>query len=97
MRAWTPMLQDQMLTVDYEDLVSDFPTVARSLVQFLGLEWNDACLYPEKNERIVNTASVLQVREPVHTGSIESWRRCQTQMEALLPVIEETENKLRGY
>ena len=94
MRAWTPMLQDQMLTVDYEDLVSDFPTVARRLVQFLGLEWNDACLYPEKNERIVKTASVLQVREPVHKGSVESWRRCQAQMEALLPVIEETENSL---
>lgn len=96
MRAWTPMLQDQMLTVDYEDLVSDFPTVARRLVQFLGLQWNEACLYPEKNERIVNTASVLQVREPVHTGSVESWRRCQAQMEALLPVIEETENSLRA-
>ena len=94
MRAWTPMLQDQMLTLDYEDLVSDFPTVARRLVQFLDLEWNDACLYPEKNERIVNTASVLQVREPVHKGSVESWRRCQAQMEALLPVIEETENSL---
>lgn len=96
MRAWAPILQDQMLTIDYEDLVSDLPTVARQLVEFLGLKWNDACLYPEKNQRLVTTASVLQVREPVHTGSIESWRRCQAQMEALLPVIEETENSLRA-
>lgn len=94
LRAWTPILDDQMLTVDYEDLVTDFPAMARRVIEFLDLEWNEACLYPEKNERLVRTASMFQVRESVHTGSIDSWRRCQTQLEALLPIIEETENQL---
>ncbi len=95
--AWTPILDGQMMTVDYEDLVTDFPTVARRVVNFLDLEWHEACLYPEQNERLVNTASIFQVREAVHTGSIDAWRRCQTQLEGLLPIIEETEHKLLQF
>lgn len=94
LNAWTPILEDQMLTIDYEDLVTDFPTVARRVINFLDLDWNEACLHPEKNGRIVNTASIFEVREAVHTESIDAWRKCKAQLESLLPVIAETEHGL---
>lgn len=94
MTAWTPILGEQMLTLDYEDLVSDFPTSVRKVINFLGLDWCDACLKPEENERIVKTASMFQVREPVHSSGIDTWQRCREQLEALLPIINETEDRV---
>ena len=90
MAHWSPLLGDQVLDVNYEDLVSDLPVQARRLTDFLGLKWDDSCLHPELNQRAVRTASVQQVRRNVHTGSINAWRRYEAQLEALRPYIEES-------
>jgi tetratricopeptide (TPR) repeat protein len=90
MDRWKPILGDQMLEVNYEELVSDLPTQAHRLIDFLGLEWNESCLHPELNRRAVRTASTQQVRHPVHTGAISAWRRYEVQLKALRPFIEES-------
>ena len=94
--TWGPMLADQMITIDYEDLVSDFSEVAKQVVAFVGLEWDDACLHPERNVRAVKTASVDQVREPVHTNSTEKWRRHEASMLPLLQLIDKTRESIRS-
>ena len=35
-----------------------------------GLDWADACLTPERNERPVRTSSVWQARQPVYKTSV---------------------------
>mgnify|MGYP001826942713 CR=1 FL=1 len=67
-------LPDHVLTVDYENLVTDLPGQAQRLADFLGLEVEDAMLAPQDQDRAVQTASRLQVRESVHTRSIGKWR-----------------------
>ena len=94
--TWEPMLAGQMITIDYEELVSNFSEVAKQVVAFVGLEWNDACLHPERNVRAVKTASVDQVREPVHTNSTEKWRRHEAAMQPLLQVIDKTRESIRS-
>ena len=42
---------------------------------FLKIDWNDACLAPERNARLVKTASKWQARQPVYKTSVERWRR----------------------
>lgn len=88
--SWRPMLRDQLLEIDYEELVNDLPTQARRLIHFLGLHWNDACLHPHLNRRAVRTASLQQVRREVHTGSINAWRCYEVQLEALQPIIDKS-------
>jgi Flp pilus assembly protein TadD len=44
MDHWKSVISMQVLEVDYEDIVSDVDTQARRIIEFLGLEWNDACL-----------------------------------------------------
>jgi len=95
METWEPIIGHQMLTIDYEELVGNFSSLARKVVDFVGLEWNDACLYPEKNTRAVTTASVDQVRSPVNSSSLHKWRRHQASLEALLPVIKQTRDEVR--
>jgi hypothetical protein len=76
--------------VDYEVLVSDFPNQARRLIDFLGLDWNDSCLHPERNKRAVHTASAQQVRRAVHTEAISAWRCYERELAPLRPLIEES-------
>lgn len=90
MDCWRPILGSQMLEVDYELLVSDFPAQARRVVDFLGLRWDEACLHPEANRQAVRTASVEQVRRSVHTDSLEAWQRYGPELEALLPLADAT-------
>jgi hypothetical protein len=47
----------------------------KKLIEYIGLDWEDACLSPHKNTRNVQTASVKQVRNRVYTGSSKAWQR----------------------
>ena len=91
---WRPLLGDQMLELDYEELVSDLPGQARRLTAFLGLRWDDACQHPELNQRAVRTASAGQVRRKVHLESVDAWRCYQAQLAAITPHIEESRRLL---
>ena len=59
----------RMLTIDYEALVADLEGESRRLIEFLGLDWEAACLDFYKTERPVLTASAWQVRQPLFTRS----------------------------
>jgi tetratricopeptide (TPR) repeat protein len=64
-----------MMDVRYEDVVSDRENMTRAMVDFCGLEWDEACLRPEQNERSVITPSVWQVRQPVYKSSMNRWKK----------------------
>jgi tetratricopeptide (TPR) repeat protein len=96
MEKWQPILGSQMLTVDYESLVSDFPSKVREIIAFLGLDWNEACLHPELNRRAVRTASLQQVRNVVHTEAIGAWGRYNDQLKLLEPIIEQSKATVTG-
>ncbi len=79
---------DRYLSIQYEDIVSDPEGSTRTLIEFCGLDWDDACLHPERNERTVTTPSFWQVRQPIYTSSHERWRRYEPwlgEFRALLP------------
>jgi tetratricopeptide (TPR) repeat protein len=89
MQHWRSVLPpDRFLEVDYEKLVADREAVTRRLIGFCGLDWHDACLQPESNERTVTTASLWQARQPVFASSVERWRRYEPwlgELRQLLP------------
>lgn len=66
---------NRFVDVDYEVLVSDPENVSRQLVAACGLAWDPACLEPERNERIVRSASKWQARQPIHDTAVGRWRR----------------------
>ena len=87
---WRAVLPtDRFIDVDYERLVADPEAAARRLVAALDLPWDDACLHPELNTRSVRTSSKWQVRQPIHGGSVNRWRRYAPwlgELAALAPV-----------
>jgi tetratricopeptide (TPR) repeat protein len=84
---WRRALPLQMLTVDYDALTSDPERESRRLIEFLGLDWEPACLDFHRTERPVFSASLWQVRQPVFTGSIGRWRHYARHFGPLFEVL----------
>ena len=81
-----------ILAVDYEELVADQEQVTRRMIDFLGLEWSDACLRPEDNQRLVGTVSMWQVRQSVYQSSTERWRHYEPWLGALAGLLNGSES-----
>ena len=64
MEHWRQVRPLEWLDLDYEELVGDLEGQSRRLIEFLGLEWDPACLSFHQNRRVVRTPSLVQVRQP---------------------------------
>ncbi|MBI5041828.1 MAG: sulfotransferase, partial [Gammaproteobacteria bacterium] len=74
MEFWKQRFPAQILDVQYEDLVNDLEKNVHRIIAFVGLEWEDACLNFHQSKRIVQTASLWQVRQPLYTSSVCRWK-----------------------
>jgi hypothetical protein len=84
MAHWREVLpKDRFFEVDYEELVANRERLTREMIEFLGLGWSDACLFPERNTRSVHTPSRWQVRQPVYSSSVQRWKRFAPWLEQL--------------
>ena len=91
---WKTVLPaDSYTDVVYEEVVADLEGQARRLVEFCGLEWDEACLSFHKLERPIKTASVMQVRKPIYKASVGRWKKYRKYLgpllESLGPLAEE--------
>ena len=75
MNFWDQQYSDQIYHFDYDKLTLEQESETRKLIEHLELDWEDNCLSPQENERIVRTASQQQVRQKVYTGSSQAWRK----------------------
>ncbi len=88
MAHWAQVLpSDRFIEVDYEHVVDDLEGEAKRLVSFLGLPWEDACLQFHANDRVVRTASVNQVRQPIYTTSKGRWQKYADHLGPLLAAL----------
>jgi len=88
MLFWDEHYPENIYHLDYEQLTTDQEPATQKLIQYLGIDWEDSCLFPEENKRYVNTASNLQVRKKVFKGSSEEWKRYEEFLDgALDPLI----------
>jgi tetratricopeptide (TPR) repeat protein len=76
MAHWRALLPaDRFFEVHYEDVVDDLPGQARRMVEWLGLPWDESCLRFHETQRVIRTASLAQVRQPIYSSSKGRWRR----------------------
>ncbi len=88
MDHWHNVLPGRVLTVQYEDLVSDFDNQLHRLLDYCELPWEDACARFYETERPIRTASSEQVRQPVYTQSIHFWRNYEKHLGELIEVLD---------
>jgi tetratricopeptide (TPR) repeat protein len=89
MRLWAERVPLALLNVNYESLVQNPEGVARLLVAFAGLEWDEACLDPDAGAgaRIYN-ASHYAARQPIGTGSVGKWKRYEAHLGRLQEALK---------
>jgi tetratricopeptide (TPR) repeat protein len=89
MAHWRTALPGRFLEIDYEDLVANQECATRRLVAHCGLDWEEACLAFEKNDRPSLTASAAQVRQKIYGSSVGLWRSYSGELEPLARALRD--------
>jgi hypothetical protein len=88
MDHWRQVLPaDRYMEVDYEAVVDDLETEAKRLIAFIDMPWDEACLQFHKTSRVVRTASVNQVRQPIYKTSKGRWQAHTDHLGPLLAAL----------
>ena len=83
MDHWDKVVPGRILTLRYEDMVADPEGQARKLVEHAGLDWDPRVLDFHQSRRVVRTASLEQVRQPIYKSSVGKWLKFQPHLQAL--------------
>ena len=90
-KQYEGMLPLTVHRVRYEDVVSNFDESVRSLLQFLGLPWDDAVSHYQdtamKREQI-RTPSYHQVVQPIYKRASGRWLNYRIQIQPVLGILE---------
>lgn len=83
MAHWTSLYPNDIFDIDYDLLTVGPRPLLKQLLDFLGLQWEDSVLEFHRSPGAVKTASVWQVREPLHARSSGRWRNYERHLGAL--------------
>ena len=68
------VLPGRIHRVQYEALVADLEGEVRRLLEYCGLPFEEQCLRFHETQRVVQTASSEQVRQPLYAEAVDQWR-----------------------
>ena len=85
-----PRMGNQWRYVRYEEMVEDLPAVARSVLEFLGVGFEDNVLkfYEHARAKRVTSPSRDDVRKPLYRTAVGRWRNYQKYLDPYLPGLE---------
>lgn len=76
-REYIPIICEKLgvdiVSIRFESLVSNPEETLKGVIDHLGLSWDEACLRPDRNPRLVQTLSNEQVRQPLNNRGIGRW------------------------
>lgn len=88
MDHWRALYPNDILDVDYDQLVAAPRPQLERLLAFCGLNWDDRCLAFHEAPSVVKTASVWQVRRPLYQSSSGRWRNYERHLGKLREMLE---------
>ena len=84
MNYWNEVFDNQIFNVEYNQLVNNQKKITEDLLNYCELEWDDKCLEFYKNKSNVQTLSTGQVRKPIYSSSISSWKKYEDVLQDLI-------------
>jgi tetratricopeptide (TPR) repeat protein len=92
MQAVDVALPGRVHRVIHEQIVAESEREIRTLIAYLGLPFDEACLRFWENDRAVQTPSAEQVRRPINRDGMDRWRNYEAWLgplkKALGPVLD---------
>ncbi|RFB04877.1 tetratricopeptide repeat-containing sulfotransferase family protein [Parvularcula marina] len=90
MRLWDDILgPGAILHLEFEALVHDPSAEIPILLDRLGLDFDEACLAPEKSSHTVFTPSAVQVRSPISADFLDSTSRYEDRLTPLRSALKD--------
>ena len=87
MSIYKDKFHQKIYDLNYDLLVKNPTKEIKSLINWLGWEWNASYLSPDLNERAVYTASDIQVRSPINPKSIGGWKNYKAMLRPAIEII----------
>jgi tetratricopeptide (TPR) repeat protein len=90
---WKQKFPQNFKTVYYEDLVMNPKQILEDILAKVDCEFEEDCLAFHLSKQLVTSASQLQVKQPLYSGSIDRWLNYQEIMQhenkMLQPIIDD--------
>ena len=94
MQHWHNVLPStRIFDLPYEQMVNHHEELTKQLLDYIGLPWDPNCLNFYNNDRIVKTASLVQVRKPIYKTSVKRWQHFSDELQPLLNMVNAYRNK----
>jgi len=86
---WRRFLHGKIHIIRYETLVAEPEDSIRRLLEHCELPYDESCLSFHKTRRVVQNASMAQVRKPIYKGSVGSWKNYAHHLTPLIAALGE--------
>ena len=91
MRTYKKEFNRDIYSLNFDALVTNPSEEIKSLILWLGWNWNDLYLSPHLNKRKVSTRSNVEVRSPINTKSLGGWKNYKKMLNPAINILSETE------
>ena len=72
MNYWNDKFKDEILNINYEDLINNTKSKVEEILNFCDLEWDENCMQHHKNKSPIKTLSLNQANKPIYKTSLNS-------------------------
>ena len=90
MDFWYQCFPNEILHVQYEDVVDDLESQVHRILAYCNLPFEEACLNFWETERAVKTPSSEQVRQPIFKSGVENWQDFEAHLDPLKQALGKT-------
>ena len=87
MKFWKEKYSEKIINVNYESFVENFEEEIKKLFDQLNLKWEKQLYDFHKNERPVETASLIQVRSKIYKKSSEQWKSYKKYLTSMIDIL----------
>jgi Tfp pilus assembly protein PilF len=91
MTIYKNKFRTKIYDLNYDLLVKNPNKEIKSLIKWLGWEWNQSYLKPHLNKRPVYTASDIQIRSPINSNSICGWKHYKDMLKPSIEILSQNE------
>ena len=88
MKFWSKNLEEKIININYENFVNDFVNQTNSLIEKLGIKWEENLKNYNKNNKPVQTASLLQVRGKIKKNTSEEWKKYRDHLKIMQETLD---------
>ena len=87
MKFWKEKYSEKIINVNYENFVENFEEEVKKLFVKLNLNWEKQLYDFHKNQRPVETASLMQVRSKIYKKSSDQWKSYKKYLTSMTDIL----------